>query len=416
MHWKYTILALAVVALGAVVGVASLTGRVTTRLRQTWDRLTAPAAGPPAVPRPPRRTWDGLIHLEADQERALGLEVVPVAAQDQPTRLEINGRTDYDEDSLFRIRPRFRSLIDRVHVRLGQAVTQGDPLVDLFSASLAEAKSVYEEKLAQWEHDQRQVARSEPLYQTGAKSEKDYLDDVNKEKQSGLEAKLARDTLLVLGLSPAEVVALKDEDGTRKARMTLRAPGDGIVIRREVVQGNLYDQDDVLLVIAPLDHFWVWGNVYPSDAGRVHIGQAWQILYPSLSRPIAGRVESITSDVAEDTKTIRIRTTIPNLGDRIKADMLVTGTLEIPPAARSTVIPRVAMVATDGDDYVFIRRGDAAADGGQTFERRTIQVAQEGHDSVVVSEGLQPGERVAGRGSLILAQMYEDAAQTRSAP
>ncbi len=38
-----------------------------------------------------------------------------------------------------------------------------------------------------------------------------------------------------------------------------------------------------------------------------------------------------------------------------------------------------------------------------------IEVAQETHDKVIVSTGLQAGEEVVSLGSLILAQLYDDA-------
>ncbi|HEX8203174.1 MAG TPA: efflux RND transporter periplasmic adaptor subunit [Isosphaeraceae bacterium] len=416
MPWKFPIATLAV---GTAVVLVALTGRASARIRDTWNRLTAsaaPDAAPAPAPPAPRAPWDGVIEVDADQRAALDLKVVPVAPQSEPIRLPVNGRTAYDEDTLTRIRPRFNSLIARVHVRLGQAVTKGDPLVDLFSPELAGAKSEYEKQSAQWDHDRRQLARSESLYQKGAMSEKAYLDDVNDEKQSGLQAKLALDNLLVLGLTPQEIANVKNEDGTQKAKMTLRSPSDGIVINRDVAQGNLYDETNILLTIAPLDHFWVWGDVYPSDAAWVHLGQPWEIRYPTLGRPIRGAVESITSSVDENTKTIRIRTTIKNLNDRIKADMLVAGALEIPPTDGFTVIPRAAMVSTDGADYVFVSQSEGATKGPERFERRSVRVVQENHDRVIVAEGLEPGERVATQGSLILAQIYEDASQTGTAP
>ncbi len=33
--------------------------------------------------------------------------------------------------------------------------------------------------------------------------------------------------------------------------MTLHAQGDGLIVTRDVVEGNLYDENDTLLVIAP---------------------------------------------------------------------------------------------------------------------------------------------------------------------
>ena len=56
--------------------------------------------------------------------------------------------------------------------------------------------------------------------------------------------KLAKDKLLVYGLTDKEIEDAKNEDGVQKARMILRSRADGIVIKRTVVQGNYYDSNE----------------------------------------------------------------------------------------------------------------------------------------------------------------------------
>ena len=110
---------------------------------------------------------------------------------------------------------------------------------------------------------------------------------------------------------------------------------------------------------------------------------------------------------------MRVRTTIDNFNNRLKADMMVTGHIEVAPLATRTVIPRSALVSADGADYVFAKLpgGGSTAD---RFTRRPVRVVQERNDFVILAEGVKAGEQVAGRGSLILAQMYEDAASNQS--
>ena len=393
-------------------------GRAERLVEGAWRKVAGsgheggPEAKPAAAaPRPP---WTGIVAVDADQAKALGLEVVEARPQVEPNRVEITGTTAYDPSAQTQIRPKFSSLIDRVYVGLGAEVKAGDPLVDLFSPELAEAKFSFEKKVLQHEFDRTEVTRAENLLKTKSISEKEYLAQVNDEKRSGAEAKLARDQLMVYGLTDAEIDAIPKEDGTQKAKMTLRAPAGGVVIRREVVQGNRYDVSDVLLVIAPLDHFWVWGSVYPDDASRVKLGQAWVVQCAFAGETHRRQVETIASEIDKETKTLRIGTRIENENGRLKAEMQVRGYLEIPPFPDRTVVPRTAMVSTDGGDYVFVRRPGTEGE----FERRKIRVVQEHHDSIVVADGLEIGEFVAARGSLILAQMYEDAqaAETGVAP
>ena len=312
----------------------------------------------------------------------------------------------------------------------------GDPVLDLFSADLAAAKSDYEKSMAGWEHDRKELERAEKLRKTEppAISERDYLSLVNDEKVSRTDAKVASDKLQVYGLTPAEIERVPEEAGTQKARITARATIDGVVVKRDAVQGNLTDPTDVLLVIAPLERLWVYGNVYPNDTTKVELGQRWVVRLLGTGREIPTMIDAISSDIDPVTRTLKIRGEIPNPDRSIKAGSLVGGYVEIPAGAGETVLPRQAMISTDGHDYVFVLRSPKALASASTgalpavtgegeepfvFQRRPIRVAREYHDRVVVNkseragEGIEPGEIVASRGALVLSQLYEDASATR---
>ena len=129
---------------------------------------------------------------------------------------------------------------------------------------------------------------------------------------------------------PQELHAISD-----KAKMTRLSPVDGIVIQRDVVPGNLYDNNDVLMVIAPLDHLFVWVNVYEADQAKVAMGQDMEIRFPYLDETLLGKVEYVASEVSKDTRAIQIRASIPNVDGKLKADMLVRATLEDPARVRA---------------------------------------------------------------------------------
>jgi membrane fusion protein, heavy metal efflux system len=65
-----------------------------------------------------------------------------------------------------------------------------------------------------------------------------------------------------------------------KAKMTRLSPVEGIVIARDAVPGNLNDNNDVLMVIAPLDFLFGWVNVHEADQARVAMGQDMEIRFP----------------------------------------------------------------------------------------------------------------------------------------
>ena len=116
----------------------------------------------------------------------MGLQVVPVKAQIEPIKLELTGRTAYNENSLNKIRPRFDTLVEKVLVEKGQHVKKGDPLVNLFSTDLAKAKNEFQTKYVQWQHDLRLLKLREQLVATGAISQQVFVDTQNDENKSRL--------------------------------------------------------------------------------------------------------------------------------------------------------------------------------------------------------------------------------------
>ena len=187
----------------------------------------------------------------------------------------------------------------------------------------------------------------------------------NDESKSRLQMKLAKDKLLVYGLTEKEIEDTQNEDGVQKARLILRSRADGIVIKRSVVPGNYYDAKAELMEIAPLDHLWVRGSVSELDADKVEIGQSLRVIFPYSDQTITDEVEGIDKAIDPETRSAKFRTAIPNPDKRFKAGMFVRVLLEIPPRPGETVIPRESMISVDRLDFVFVQRPGP----GRKFER-----------------------------------------------
>ena len=376
-----------------------------SRPDKSWIPPSSPGAEVP---------WDRLLTVEPAQERAIGLKTVVVKPQTEPTVLKLFGTTGYDPAKVTVVRTQFDSRVDQVLVDLGSVVKAEEPLLELFSTDLAEAKSNYEAAISQWIHDKEVPDYKTPLAKDNAIAKKEMIEARNDEAQSRLKMKLAKDKLLVYGLKEKEIENAKTEDGVQKAKMILRSRADGIVVERSVVRGNYYTSADLLMKIAPLDHLWVNGNVSELDAEKVQIDQKLKVIFPFSELTIDAKVDYIDKAIDAESRSAKFRSTISNPDGQLKAGMFVRMMLEIPPTAARTLIPRVAMVSVDRFDYVFVKKESKP----DRYERRQIFVAKESNDVVIVETpskhhpGLKPGEQVVTIGSLILEQMFEDRVMT----
>ena len=212
--------------------------------------------------------WDRQSHTRRRADQGNRSEDGRVKKQTEPTVLRLSGTTDYDPATVTVVRTQFDSRVDRVLVDLGTPVKTGDPLLELFSTDLAEAKSNYEVAISQWVHDKEVLDYKTPLARTKRSPRKELIEVKNDEAQSRLKMKLAKDKLLVYGLTEKEIETAKTEDGKEKAKMILRSRADGVVVERNVVPGNYYTSADLLMTIAPLDHLWVPGASASSTPRR----------------------------------------------------------------------------------------------------------------------------------------------------
>jgi membrane fusion protein, heavy metal efflux system len=388
------------------------------------EQILGPPEGsvlPDVVPSKPTGPWNGLITVTDKEQKTIGFKICSVLPQTQPIRLEVNGTTDYDQNTLNKVRPRFdNALVEKVYVSAGQSVKKGDPLLELRSAELGLAKNDCRTNYVQWDHDHKYLTARKPLHDLGQITNIVWTDTVNDEKKSRLTYFVSREKLMTYGMTDEQIDKLLEglSDDNEKVlhaqqdihditRMTVLSPIDGVVVVRDVVPGNFYDQTNIMLTISPMTELWVWGNVFESDQDKVHLRQNCDILFRHTNRKFPGQVESIANGVDPDTRALRIRASIPNPAHDLAAGMQVQVTLQIPPLEGDTVIPRNALAVINGEYYAFVVK-EGTEEHADKFERRKLEIEQENTDLVVVKKGLKSGEKVVSNGSLILSQLYED--------
>jgi RNA polymerase sigma factor (sigma-70 family) len=145
----------------------------------------------------------------------------------------------------------FPCLVERVYVNAGEVVKNGDPLFDVLSIELAAAKVNYATARSQWARDKKLLDYRTALAKNKSIASSELTDAENHEIQSRLRMNLAKDKLLIFGLTEPEIASHEKEDKNRRGRMTIRSPVDGTVTEVGAELGNSYNVKDVLVVINP---------------------------------------------------------------------------------------------------------------------------------------------------------------------
>src|SRR5204863_2627384 len=103
---------------------------------------------------------------------------------------------------------------------------------------------------------------------------------------------------------------------------SLTAPISGIVVERNATIGATVGSDASLFKIIDISSVWVDANVFEKDLERVRRGQEVKVTVPAFpGSTFSGRVILISSVVNPETRSVQVRTQVPNPDGRLKPDL-----------------------------------------------------------------------------------------------
>jgi RND family efflux transporter MFP subunit len=149
--------------------------------------------------------------------------------------------------------------------------------------------------------------------------------------------------------------------------------------------------------IADLSEVWVEGEVFEQDlrlvreGGQAHIEVA---AYPG--EHVMGRVSFVYPTVDVESRTNRVRVTVPNRERRLKPGMFATVYFDAVVGNDLLVVPTEAVVVTGERNVVFVR------DAQGMLTPRDVVLGTRAGDRVAVLAGLSEGETIVGAANFLV--------------
>ena len=320
---------------------------------------------------------DGSIRLDADQIRTFGVTFGTVELRTLSNDIRTVGIVNFDETRMAIVTPKFDGYVERLYVDFtGRPVRRGEPLADIYSPELVAAQ---EELLL--------AARLEAALPESA------VPGVPAGSSNLLEA--ARRRLRLWDISAAQIDEVL-RTGRARRTLTLYAPVGGIVVEKNVLEGQAVHAGEPLYTIADLTEVWVEAELREADAGLVQEGdRALVELAAFPGRPIPGRVEYVYPTLQAQARTLKARIAIPNPQGRLRPGMYATVRLEAP-ARTALTVPTSAVLRTGDRAVVFVDLGDGR------FLPQEVELGSVAGDHTEVLAGLEPGQRVVTSAQYIL--------------
>lgn len=266
-----------------------------------------------------------------------------------------------------------------VHKQMGDTVQEGDLLVELddkdLASQLAAAQAQYTQAQAQRAEAARQASRLEALLEQGAVSQQ--------------QAEQIR-TQLTLANAQVEAARAQLELATSSyegARIT--APADGVLAARYVEPGGMVGAGSPLFQLVDLSTVVVEAGVAEAAINAVRPGVAVTVSVPALNRTFTGEVESVSPQMDLQTRSYRVRVTLPNPEGVLKGGMFAE--VIIPLAEQTGVlVPVNALVETGSEPHVYVVKDGVA-------HRTPVTVVSRSDEQVLV-EGIAEGDQVVVAG------------------
>jgi multidrug efflux pump subunit AcrA (membrane-fusion protein) len=315
------------------------------------------------------------VRLASEDARRIGVTFATVEHRGLDLSVEALGTVTYDETRVVTVNPKIDGWVEELFVDFtGAPVERGQPLLAVYSPMLVSAQEelVLSARLAREAGDGRASENARALLES-ARRRLAYWD------------------------IPDDEIRRVEETGEITKALTLRSPASGVVVEKNVVEGDRIMPGMTVYRVADLSRVWVEADVFEKDLGLVSEGQdATARLEAYPGRTFAARVTYVYPTVSMESRTGRVRLELPNPGLDIKPGMYARIVLDVPPTAPTLVVPRSAVLSTGPRSLVFVQSADGSLVPREVTPGRTV-----GRDVEVVA-GLQAGERVVSSAAFLV--------------
>lgn len=356
----------------------------------------APPTLPPAVAAPIVQ-GNQLRFTSADPQLALlGLSA---AVPGKAIAVELPARLVWNEDRTQRIYPPFAGRVMVIRADLGQAVRAGSVLGQLASADFGMAQADTAKAQADSRLTQTALRRQQELFELGIIARKDLEQAQSDATRAHAEVSRAEARTKLYGGASTSV----------NQQLALTAGIAGVVVERNLNPGQEVRPDQsgpgvpALFVISDPSSLWVQIDARESEATTLRLGSSFEITVAGMpGQKFEGQVTAVADFIDPATRTIKVRGLVANSQRRLKAEMLVTARIERQ-LGNGVLIPASALILRGTSHSVFVQ-----VQPGQ-FEQREVSLSYQGTHDVVVSSGLEVGEKVVSDNALLLARIYRSA-------
>ena len=314
----------------------------------------------------------GTVRIDPGFVQNIGVQSEPVRRTDIPFTVRTVGTLAYDDGQTVWVNTKFDGWIERVYVNyVGEAVRKGQKLFEIYSPQLVTTQNEY---LQAVDYAKRM---GETTYPEAARRASSLVES-------------SRQRLTYWDISDAQIDELRRSRTIRRT-LTAVSPADGLVVEKmsQALEGMSVKAGMNLYKIVDLSKIWAEAEIYEHQVPWLKVGQRAVVDVPTdPGRRIVGRVRYVYPFFSEKTRTMKVSIELPNPGNRLRADMYVNITFDVPSAQNVLVVPEEAVIHSGIRKVLVLDRGNG------TFQVREVKLGVNGSGLWEVTDGVEEGDRV----------------------
>ncbi len=321
------------------------------------------------------------IEISEEAQKMIGVKTVDVTARPFQQIIRTVGRVDYDEKRLATVNTKIEGWIEKLYVDYtGRYVSKGEPLAEIYSPELIATQQEYLNVL-RWSKNEKDAPGT------------DIGRMLSRDSESLLDA--ARQRLMLWDITEKQIKKIEDS-GRPLRTLTVYSPVSGYVVQKMALQGMRVMPGEKLFDLADLSFVWILSDIYEHELPLIKTGQSARI---SLSyfpgREFVSKVDYVYPTLSAETRTTKVRFTVPNPGTVLKPQMFTNVEVKVDLGKRLS-IPDDAVIDTGLRQIVYVDRGEGY------FEPREVRLGTRAGGVREVLEGLKEGERVASSATFLI--------------
>jgi membrane fusion protein (multidrug efflux system) len=247
-----------------------------------------------------------------------------------------------DFDAQTGLSPEVSGLVESVRIAEGQVVREGAVIVKMNTDFVEKDIQILQQQVAQveikLENTRRNLNRYETLLKENVTSEKVYEDQ--------------SDSLRELEVQKQILVKQIEKKQLELEKSAIRAPFDGMVLKKHGNRGEWITPGDPVCVLAALDSTMVTVAVSEKLVRFVHPGQILSLRIPALQKSIDGEISALVPVADPKSKTFLVKVAV---GYFEGAMQNMTAEVNVPVQSPMTLkmVKRDALVRFQGKDFVY---------------------------------------------------------------